>query len=839
MRETATPPSNDTPARLRRRAFARALRAGLYGSLAAAVLLPAGVLHAQQDDTRNYTIAAGRLAEVLNRFGVESGLMLSFSTELTAGRQSAGLQGRYTTTGALHELLRDTGLEAVPQQGGGYLLRPAPASGSFDSPTRLAAVRVLARRAGDGTTEGTDSYTSRVTSIASKTDQAFREIPQSVSVLTRAQIEDQRVTDVTEALRLMPGVVVANTVGDFYSRGFQITSMQIDGGAPLALGAYTYTPQQNMAFYDRVEIMRGASGLLGGVGDPGGIVNLARKKPLPERQLKALLSAGSWDRLNAEFDLTGPLTQDGRIRGRTVLSYQKGDTYLDMRSTEKPALYGVLEADLTPDTLLTVGGSYGKMHENGDYAGLPRFSDGRSLGLSRRVNFTQPWAYYDYENTEIFAQLEHRFANHWKARLNVSRVETELDRYWVYMGGAIDPQTLAGAVWRGGHIQSGNTQKVVDLNLSGTFDLLGRTHEMLVGADWQRVESHWRTANFDGSGTVASNPFAPSVWTPSTNTYFNTLYGPWGQKQVGGYAVLRLHPTDSLHVILGARASRYDFEQAIWTLDAGGERTPWSNTPFKEPTKTTPYGGVIYDLNNRWSAYASYSSIFKPQALNMSGPPPGDPLPPVKGASYEAGLKGELMDGRLNATLSVFNVERTGSAALDPRYESTNNRWSGNCCYLARGKVTSRGFDVEVGGEVRPGWQLAAGYTFNNTKDRSTDQTYSSITPRHLFKLSTAYTLPGTLSQWRVGGSVHIQSAHYVSGTALSADGASVPFDFTQSGHALWNAMVQYRIDPRWALTLNVNNVFDKTYYQTLGSTFSNNLYGAPRNAMLTLTYRQ
>jgi iron complex outermembrane receptor protein/outer membrane receptor for ferric coprogen and ferric-rhodotorulic acid len=86
-----------------------------------------------------------------------------------------------------------------------------------------------------------------------------------------------------------------------------------------------------------------------------------------------------------------------------------------------------------------------------------------------------------------------------------------------------------------------------------------------------------------------------------------------------------------------------------------------------------------------------------------------------------------------------------------------------------------------------------------------------------------------------VGGSATIQSTHYVSGTALSASGASVPFDFTQDGYALWNAMVQYRIDPRWTLTLNVNNLFDKTYYQTLGSTFSNNLYGAPRNAMLTL----
>lgn len=815
--------------------------------LALACIGAATHLHAQApgaspaaEAARGYGIPAGPLEDALNRFGRDSGLLLSFTQDQVKGLRSPGLQGRHTARSGLDALLQGTGLQAVEQAPGSYVLRAAPAVPAVRTTApaaaaTLAEVRVQARRAGDGTTEDSGSYTSRVTSIASKTDQAFREIPQSVSVVTRQQLDDQRATDVTEALKLTPGIVVANTVGDFYARGFQITSMQVDGGAPLALGAYTYSPQQNMAFYDRVEVMRGASGLLGGVGDPGGIINIVRKKPLAQRQIKAELSAGSWSRRGVELDVTGPLAEDGGVRGRAVLSYQKGDSYMDWRSSEKPMLYGVLEADLTPDTLLTVGGSYGKQHENGDYAGLPRYTDGRSLGLPRSTNFTQPWAYYDYETKEFFAQLEHRFSNGWKAKLNASRVETELDRNWVYMGGAIHPQTLAGAVWRGGHIQSGNTQEMVDLSLSGTFGLMGRTHELLVGADWQRVDSFWQTGNFPGSGTVASNPFTPSVWTPSTDTYFNTRYGPWGQKQVGGYGVLRLHPTDRLHVIVGARASRYEFEQAIWSMDANGNRTPWSDTPFKEPTKVTPYGGVIYDLGSQWSAYASYASIFNPQALNMSGPPPGTPLPPVKGASYEAGLKGELMDGRLNATFSVFNVERTGSAAVDPRYETTNNRWSGNCCYIAQGKVTSRGFDMELGGEVRPGWQLAAGYTFNNTRDRSTEKTYSSITPRHLLKLSTAYTLPGALSQWRVGGSAHIQSTHYVSGTALSAAGTSVPFDFTQGGHALWSAMVQYRIDPRWTLTLNVYNLFDKTYYQTLGSTFSNNLYGAPRNAMLTL----
>ncbi|MGC3986761.1 MAG: TonB-dependent siderophore receptor [Pseudorhodoferax sp.] len=785
-------------------------------------------LHAAGAQTARFDIPAQPLASALDQFARQAGLQLVFDLERAQGRRAPAVSGEQDVRQALDALLRGSGLDGRIDSGT-LTIRPVPQSGKS-----LAEIRVEARRAGDGTTEGTGSYTSRVTSIASRTDQSFREIPQSVSVVTRQQMQEQRVTDVTEALKLMPGIVVANTVGDFYARGFQITSMQVDGGAPMALGAYTYVPQQDMAFYDRVEVMRGASGLLGGAGDPGGIINIVRKKPLATPQVAVELSAGSWQRRGLQLDATGPLALDGRVRGRAVIAYEKGNEHLDLRSVEKPAIYGVLETDLTPDTLLTVGGSYGRNHENGDYAGTPRYSDGRALGLPRSANFTQPWAYYDYTRRELFAQLEHRFANRWKLKLNATRAETELDRYWTYMGGAIDPQTLTGALWRGGHIQSANQQETADVHLAGPFQLLGRTHELLLGADWQRVGSHWQTGSFPGSGTMAGNPFGQDVWTPSTDTWFNTRYGPWGQKQTGAYGVLRLHPADDWHVIVGARAARYDFKQAVWTLDAAGNATPWSNTPFSEPTKITPYGGVIHDLDSQWSAYASYSAIYKPQALSMSGPPPGTSLPPVTGKSYEAGLKGELLDGKLNATFSIFRVERTGTAVVDPAYEQTNSRWEGNCCFLPSGKVTSRGFDVEVGGQVLPGWQLAAGYTFNNTRDESTQLTYSSITPRHLLKLSTAWQLPGALSQWKLGGSAHVQSTHYVNGTAL-VDGVSTPYAFTQGGYAVWNAMVQYRIDPRWSLTLNVNNLFDKTYWRTVGTTFSNNVYAAPRNAMLTL----
>lgn len=775
-----------------------------------------------------FDIAAQPLATALNQFAHQAGLQLVFTPALADGRQAQALQGTQDVQQALEALLRGTSLQGQVQDGT-LTVRAA------DETRALAEVRVLARRVADGTTEGTGSYTSRVTSIASKTDQAFREIPQSVSVVTRQQIDDQQLGNVNDVLKQMPGITVSRanfSSFDFYARGFQITSLQIDGGAPLALGAYTYEPQQDMAFYDRVEVMRGASGLLGGMGDPGGIVNLARKKPLAERKLTIEQSVGRWNSGRTLVDATGALSEDGRVRGRAVAVYEKRDYHLQDRSLEKPAIYGVLDVDLTRDTLLTLGGSYGKRHENGYGNGMPRYSDGSSLGLSRSTSLTQPWAFWDTRNSELFAQLEHRLANGWKLKTNLTRVQAHSDGATAFVDGAIDPQTGTGAYWGGGLYKTSSQQDIVDINLSGTFGLLGKTHEFLLGVDWQRAQGTWATGKPVDNWAVPADVFARNAWSPDMNVPLTMIFDPWNQKQKGAYGVLRLHPSDRLHVIAGARMSRYDFLQGVSSADAAGNRTLTSKTDFSEPTKVTPYGGVIYDLNAQWSAYASYASIFKPQALLKAGPLPGTSLAPIKGKSYEAGLKGELLDGRLNATFSVFNVERTGTGVVDARYPTSSDPWAGNCCYLPQGKVTSRGFDVEVGGEPLPGWQLSAGYTYNQTKDRSTATNYSTITPKHLLKLSTAYRLSG---DWTVGGAAHVQSRTSVKGSLYDANFNATPYTFAEGGYAVLNAMVQYRIDPRWTVALNVNNLFDKVYYERVGTASGANYYGTPRNVVLSL----
>lgn len=785
-----------------------------------------------QDTNVQFSISAQPLSKALLQFGEQTSLQIFFSQDTVEGYIAPGLAGTLQPEEGLRRLLAGTGIEF--RRTGKNISLSRPASGEA---TVLAAVRVEARRAADGTTEGTGSYTSRVTSVASKSDQAFRDVPQSISVITRELLDDQKVQKIEDALKLAPGITVSRSndvISNYYSRGFQITSMQIDGGAPLALGEYAYGPQQDLAFYDRVEIMRGASGLLGGMGDPGGIINLVRKKPLAEAALTFEQSVGRWNNYRTMVDATGPLAFDARLRGRAVVTYTDRDYFLQDRSTRMPAVYGVLEADLSENTLLTLGGSYQNRRERGSGSGVPRYRDGGDLELSRETSLTQPWALSRNHVSEVFSALEQGFANDWKLKLNLTHVQEAGNSTTAFVDGGINRATGKGALWGGGRYKTENKQTLADLSLSGDFKLWNQSHDFLLGADWQRVTSSWETGKPVDNWSVPADVFNPNPWNPDMDIAPNIRYSPWGQEQKGLYGMLRLRPTAKLQVIMGARVSRYAYNQDAADLSPTGASTLFSSSSFNE-TAVTPYGGLIYDLGDEWSAYASYAIIHKPQALLMSGPPPGNPLDPIEGKSYEMGLKGELLDGRLNSTVSLFNVERTGTGVLDPRYSAQSDPWAGSCCYVAQGKVISRGIDLEVGGEILPGWQAHVGYTFNSTKDKSSDKPYSSITPKHLFKLATVYTLPGSQGRWKVGGSALIQSRTYVAGKAYDLAGNSSAYDFVQGGYATVNLMTSYQVTPQWVLGVNVNNVFDRTYYEKVGSVSGSNWYGEPRSWTLSL----
>lgn len=262
----------------------------------------------------------------------------------------------------------------------------------------------------------------------------------------------------------------------------------------------------------------------------------------------------------------------------------------------------------------------------------------------------------------------------------------------------------------------------------------------------------------------------------------------------------------------------------------------WSvKNAYKDTGIFTPYAAAIYDVSPDWSVYASLTEIYKPQANYLSGPlDRGRPLDPITGRNYELGAKSSLMGGALTASAALYRIERKGEAVLDPTWPESSHDMGIACCYLAQGRIISEGLDLELSGEIAPDWQVFAGYTYNHNKNTRDDVAFNALTPRHQLKLWTEYRLPGDAAPWSVGGGVTVNSAQATTGTAR-INGENQNYRIEQGGYAVWDAQVSYRIHDRWQMALNVNNLFDKSYYSALGMPTGGNWYGEPRSTTLTL----
>lgn len=270
---------------------------------------------AVQETTRSYSIGAGSLVSVLNRFAEQSGIFIAGHNSLAAGKTSPGLSGSYTPAAGLQRLLQGSGLQAQPQGNNGYVLELAPLN---TGELELGATTISGVALG-ATTEDSHSYTTGSMASATGLPLSIRETPQSVTVITRQQMDDQGSNSIADTLRRAPGVSVQNYDSErweFSSRGLPITNFQYDGVNSTYDGVYDYgTTSTDMAVYDHLEIIKGSSGLMSGSGDPSATVNLIRKKPTKEFKASVTGTVGSWDNYRTEGDISGPLTESGNVRG--------------------------------------------------------------------------------------------------------------------------------------------------------------------------------------------------------------------------------------------------------------------------------------------------------------------------------------------------------------------------------------------------------------------------------------------------------------------------------------------------------------------------------------------
>ncbi|WP_170293957.1 TonB-dependent siderophore receptor [Paracoccus limosus] len=807
--------------------------------LAAMLAAPA---QAQTQNARQYrlSIPAQPLPRALEALSRQTGVQLFYGGEAAYRLTSNPLSGSYSVDQALARMLAGTGASARRVGENGITISVTGADATPAAAEGSVVLDTVVLTAG-AATEGSGSYTSGVASITRGAD-SLKEVPQSVTVLTRQTLDDQNLTTMEQAMSRTPGIVAnreSTSAPNFYARGFKINNYQIDG-----LGtAYesSFRPDFDMAIYDRVEVLRGAEGLFSGAGEPGGSVNLARKRPTSQFQSGVALSYGSWNNRRIEADISGPLTRDGALRGRLVGAWQKRDFFYAPAHQDKQVLYGVLEYDLTPDTTISAGISQQRQKGNTWFMGLPTWDDFRLLDIDRGRALNTDWAYANRKITDVFASVEHRLGADWTLKFSAMRQKFDSDTLRINPTGPISRETGTFADVFSRFEETGNHSKAADLNLESRFNLWGREHKLLVGADWRKSDAHqnmYVLSEVHAPDTIGLDDFdqlngaRPDVLFP----WFT--FPAYGATQKGLYGRLQIEATDRLHIIVGGRYGNYDYSSLNDYYDSEtGALLSSSKTGFKDTGIFTPYAAAIYDLSPDVSLYASLTEIYKPKANYLSGPPGrARPLDPITGRNYELGAKASLLGGALNASAALYRIERKGEAVLDPAWPDSDN--SGlSCCYVAQGRIISEGLDLELSGEIAPDWQLFAGYTWNHNKNTRDDVVFSALTPRHMLKLWTEYTLPGDWSKWSLGAGVTVKSAQASTGTARIA-GTTQAYDIRQGGYAVWDAHVGYRIDDRWQMDLNVNNLFDKDYYAALGTPTGGNWYGEPRNATLTLRGR-
>ncbi|WKN21369.1 TonB-dependent siderophore receptor [Azotobacter vinelandii] len=796
-----------------RRAFRRTR---LYLALATAsgILmgnsLPLHAVEQTQPGSRHFDIAPGPLGQALTRFSDQSGLRLIVASELLAGHRSPGLQGEFDVQQGLRQLLAGSGLAGTVS--GDTLLIETAAQGDAMS---LDIMRVEDNALGT-ITEQTKSYTPGTIATATRLVLTPRETPQTVTVVTRQHMDDFNLTNINKVMDHTPGITrhgTDNYRSYYYARGYEIRNFQYDGIPILSDGVnFMGETASDMIQYDRVEVIKGASGLTTGAGSPGATINLVRKKPTHEFSGHATAEYGRWDNYRTEWDVGGPLVESGIIRGRFATAFQDQQSYMDHFKEQKRALYGILEVDLSSKTMLTFGGNYDKTIPTGTSLGGTPFFDSHNneVNTSRSFNPGASWSRAEQFSHAFFTQLDHEFDNGWSSRV-----------YYTFQRNAYDANIGSIKYTPNGDTGSSELQtsqnryktrsQALEAYARGPFELFGRTHELAVGVSG--YHNHLK-----GSGHNVIRVPVDNIWEwngraerPDWGGISYRAEDRINQRAV--YASGRFSLTDDLAVILGGRVTNYR---------RGGD----SN--MRETGEVVPFAGITYDLNDNFSLYASYTKIFRPQSARDES---YAVLDPDEGDSYEGGLKGEWFNGRLNASLAYFEIRQDNRAEL-LGWNSERNY----SMYEAR-KAKTKGIELEVSGELMPGWNIQAGFTHQVIRDDETNEKLTTQEPENQFKLYTTYRLPGRLSKITIGGGGSYQGTTWRDRNGIDADALGNPHQFKNEAYWLVNLMGRYQVTNNLSATLNVNNLFDKYYYSNYGERWTGiatKTYGEPRNMMLT-----
>ncbi|WP_286234561.1 TonB-dependent siderophore receptor [Thalassotalea sediminis] len=651
---------------------------------------------------------------------------------------------------------------------------------------------------------------SRISKGATGLTMKIDETPQSISMVSAEQIKNYATTNLNDALKLATGINVEEwetNRTNYTSRGFEIKNTQIDGiGMPNDWGIVTGAMEAYG--YDKIEVIRGANGLLTGVGSSAGTINYVRKRPTNENQGEVNLSVGSYDLTRIEADYSLLLTEDGRWAARAVVAAEDKGSYLKGLENDRTFFYGTIDGQLTNNSTLAFGYSYQDANTDGNMWGalVFNYTDGTQAEWKTSATTTQDWTMWDTINTTAFIEYVYMFENDWELKATYNQRTSEEDDKLFYAYGSIDKDTGLGLVGWPGRFGGEFDADLFDLTINGDFSLFGQNHELVFGASHSKSKQHLNQYSFDFSSTPAYGPTPAFPYAldaiPEPVWQDNNVYSKIDVTLKRYFGSTKLNVTEDFFVIAGFNAIDYSRHGVNNAVDIDNEESEFS-----------PYVGATYSVTEDINLYASYSDIYQPQEQYDID---GYFLAPTKGVNFETGIKTTWFDNNLLATFAYFTAEQEGIANYAGINPATGQ-------YFYNGiDVESKGYELEVVGRINENLTTSLAYT-NLDMDNSAGGEAHEWAPRNVINFLVDYKL-SAMPSLTVG-----------LGGKWQSKTKNVEYNVKQDAYLLVNAFARWDINDRLSVQANINNITDEKYITSLHTV---GYYAAPTNGSVRLSYQ-
>ncbi|RSZ42730.1 MULTISPECIES: TonB-dependent siderophore receptor [unclassified Variovorax] len=765
--------------------------------VAAGWLVPAGSARAQARPAEaparaGFDIPPGALEDSLSTFARQAGITLSFDPALVRGKSAGPIQGSRTVPEGLAELLSPHRLEAVPGTSGAYAVRPAAAASAAVSGTGAALPTVTVTTAGERADGQVDGYVARRSATATRIDTPLLETPRAVTVITRAQMDDQAVHTVEQSLRYSAGVLTE--VSGYDTR---FASLTVRGFAPAEYLDGFKLPTNSFATrwlvepqaLERVELLKGP-GAVYDPSAPGGAINMVSKRPSAEAVREVSLSVGNSNRRQASFDIGGAMNADGSLLFRLNGVLRNSDGQTDYSRDDRSFIAPSLTWTLSPRTKVTL------MAEATRDRTTPK-----SIWPQGALITPNPWGSiprerytgepgFDHYNRDAFSLtylFEHQLDDNWTLRQNARHAKLDIDYRQVY-GSSFqsDQRTLDRQVMRA---SERNRSTTLDTQVEGRFSTGPVSHTLLMGMEYQRQTSSQQ----NGIGPAPSiDAFAPVYGQPVSDPPLNGLNDNSITQR--GFYVQDQMRNGPWSLGLTVRQDRARSSVSRLVAQSFGIDTN---------AKTTYNAGLLYLAPNGQAPYFSYSTSFTPLSGAIAG---GTLLKPELGRQFEAGLKYRPPGVDALFTVSVFDLRKNNSPTFDPYVIGPVSQI---------GEVRTRGPEFEARAAITKQLKLVASYTLLDAKvTRSLNPAEVGRQPLNTARQTAALWLDyrfgsPALQGWSIGGGVR-----HVGKVPANTDNSLYNPPYT-----LLDAALRYERGP-YSFALNATNLTDRNYVAGNGQYF-------------------